>query len=79
MNCVAFDANGYLVQSQNCEYVLLTQTEYTALSTENFLAVMDSYFKFDPVLSGQIIGTFFVTFIVAHGLGRVVRTLGKHS
>lgn len=78
MICVAFDANGYLVQSQNCDYVLLTQTEYTALSVENIPSLMDTYFKLDPVLTGQIVGAFLVTFVVGHGLGRLVRIMGKH-
>lgn len=76
--CVAFDTNGYLVQSPNCEYVLLTQTEYTALSTENITSLMDTYFKLDPILTGQIVGAFLVTFVVGHGLGRLVRIMGKH-
>lgn len=78
-SCVSFDANGFLVQSPTCDFVLLTQEEFTLLSTENFFVVMDSYFKFDSELSVQIIGLFLVTFVASHGLGRLVRTMGKHS
>lgn len=78
-SCVSFDANGFLVQSPTCDFVLLTQEEFTLLSTENFFTVMDSYFKFDSALSVQIVGLFLVTFVASHGLGRLVRTMGKHS
>lgn len=77
-NCVSFDANGFLVQSPSCDFVLLTQQEYTALSTENIPLLMDTYFKLDPILTGQIVGAFLVTFVVGHGLGRLVRIMGKH-
>lgn len=77
-NCVSFDANGFLVQSPSCDFVLLTQQEYTALSTENIPLLMDTYFKLDSILTGQIVGAFLVTFVVGHGLGRLVRIMGKH-
>ena len=77
--CVAFDVNGYLVQSVNCDFVLVTQQEYMSLNAENLLTLLDLYFKFDSDLSVQIIGFFLVTFVAGHGLGRVVRTMGKHS
>ncbi len=77
--CVGIDSSGFLVQSTNCDYVLLTQAEFTALNVENFLAALDSYFVFDSTLASQIIGSFLVTFVVSHGLGRVVRIMGKNS
>jgi hypothetical protein len=77
--CVAFDANGFLVESTLCDYVLVTQSEYSGLNAENLLTLLDSYFKFDASLSAQIIGLFLVTFVVSHGLGRLVRIMGKHS
>ncbi len=77
--CVSFDVNGYLIQSTSCDFVLVTQTEYMSLNSDNLLTLLDSYFKFDASLSAQIIGLFLVTFVVSHGLGRLVRIMGKHS
>ena len=77
--CVSIDNSGFLVQSNVCDFVLVTQDEYMSLNSENLLTLLDSYFKFDAVISAQIIGLFLVTFVVSHGLGRLVRIMGKHS
>lgn len=77
--CVAINEAGYLVQSQICDFVLMTQAEYTAISTESILALIKLYFEFDLALAGQLSAAFCLTFFSGHALGRLTRTMGKHS
>ena len=77
--CVSATIEGYLVQSQVCDYVMLTQDEYTALSIDSIVPLIKMYFEFDVALAGQLSGLFCLTFFSGHALGRIVRTMGKHS
>lgn len=77
--CVAINEAGYLVHSTVCDFVLMTEQEYSAFSTENILSLIKLYFEFDVALCGQLSGLFCLTWFSGHALGRIVRTMGKHS
>lgn len=77
--CVQADESGYLIQSQVCDYVLLSQDEYSAFTVENIISMLQLYFEFDVALAGQLSGAFCLTFFAGHSVGRMVRIMGKHG
>lgn len=78
--CVAVQPDGALVASQSqelCDYVLLTNAELQQLSDTSLVNTLTELFAFDAQLFAAVHAWALATFILAHGVGRTVRTLGK--
>ncbi|WP_434951823.1 hypothetical protein ACRWQL_01115 [Shewanella sp. HL-SH4] len=78
-SCFEVDTTGRLIQSNVCDFVVMTQSEYEAFAIDSLLPLIQTYFEFDVGLAGQLSGAFCLTFFAGHALGRMVRTMGKHS
>ncbi|WP_257221044.1 hypothetical protein [Pseudoalteromonas ruthenica] len=65
------------VSSSACDYVLVTQSELQTLSDMSLVNTLNALFAFDLETFGLIHATCLATFVTAHGVGWVVRLLGK--
>ncbi len=79
MQCVVSDSSGYLVidNSGNCQLVVLSQTELETVQVANATELLDTYFGFHYETFSMINGSMLLAFVVGHGLGRIVRSMGK--
>ncbi|KGK00283.1 hypothetical protein [Thalassotalea sp. ND16A] len=80
--CVNVDVNGFLVNSgvpidQCNDLVLLDATEYNSINVDSIVATLIDLFQFSAEDMGAFVATCIITFITGHGVGRVVRILGK--
>ena len=60
-----------------CDFVMVTQAEFAQLQQQNLVNVLNELFAFDLATFGLINTAALVAFVTAHGVGRVVRTMGK--
>lgn len=85
--CVVESSDGYLKtttdSTTDCnEYFLLSVTDYQSLkagSLENTTQLFKEIFVVETEDISLVSGFMIVTFVVGHGVGRLVKTLGKHS
>ena len=86
--CVIQDSEGYLkIDSEqiidNCsEYLLINSSNYLELKNGSLADLQQLFTELFVVTSDDISlvsGFMIVTFVVGHGVGRFVKTLGKHS
>lgn len=81
MQCVLVNPDGSLVadfSGTNCQYVLLTEEDYQNVSNQQLIETLNSLFAFDFQLFAELNGFLLLSFLFAHGIGRVTRTMGKH-
>jgi hypothetical protein len=60
---VATDCTGFVAQSAN--------------SYSDLALLFKTYFEFDQVLAGEIMGWYLLAFVMGHGLGRMMRVWQK--
>ncbi|CAM4441418.1 hypothetical protein [Pseudoalteromonas maricaloris] len=79
MQCVTITESGQLIATTQpaCEYVLLTQAELTHLQFDGLVNTLNELFAFDLATFGLINAAALTAFFTAHGIGRIVRTMGK--
>ena len=77
--CVIVNANNTLeaVTGSDCDFVLVTQTEFLELQQHGLVNILNELFAFDLATFGLINSAALVAFITAHCIGRVVRVMGK--
>jgi hypothetical protein len=79
--CIGFKSNGTLKRLQQsvntCSHLLLSKSEYDSFSDETLVSTFKELFEFSPTDFALINSIFLVAFISSHGVGRVVRLLGK--
>ncbi|MEL4274924.1 hypothetical protein AAEH77_00125 [Shewanella xiamenensis] len=81
MQCVLINPDGSLVadlSATNCQYVLLTEQDYKDVSNQQLIETLNDLFAFDFELFAELNGFLLLSFLFAHGIGRLTRTLGKH-
>jgi len=81
MQCVLVNPDGSLVavsSSTDCQFVLLTQQDFQDISNQHLIETLNDLFAFDFELFAELNGFLLLSFLFAHGIGRVTRTLGKH-
>ncbi|WP_338593343.1 hypothetical protein VXM60_10475 [Shewanella khirikhana] len=82
MQCVLVNPDGSLVADSsgaNCQFVLLTHQEYQDASAQQLIQTLNDLFEFNFELFAEMNGFLLVSFLVAHGIGRLTRTMGKQS
>ena len=57
------DCTGFVAQSAN--------------SYSDLALLFKTYFEFDQVLAGELMGWYLLAFVMGHGLGRMMRTWAK--
>lgn len=76
--CFVSDGSGGWVTSQ-----VTTAADCAGFVAQSAGAYFDldvlfkTYFEFDPVLFGEITGWYLLSFVMGHGLGRMMRTWRK--
>ncbi len=80
MQCVLVNPDGSLIadlSGSNCQFVLLTPQEYQDASSQQLIQTLNDLFEFNFELFAEMNGFLLVSFLIAHGLGRVTRIMGK--
>ena len=79
MQCVTVLQDGTLQASNTaCDFVIVTQEEYLNLGMQGLANLLTELFAFDLAIFSLVSSGLAVAFVSFHGLGRVVRAMGKY-